>query len=333
MSVPLPESMQVVEIADIDGTKRLKPAERPLPNLKNDEVLIRVAAAGVNRPDIMQRKGLYPPPPGASDIPGLEVAGSIVAVGNKVERWNIGDEVCALVTGGGYAEYCAAPDGTCLPLPGGLTTTEAAALPETFFTVWSNVFERGGLKKGETFMVHGGTSGIGTTAIQLAKAFGATVIATCGTDEKCSTARNLGADLAINYNSQDFVEEVKTFTDGRGVDVLLDMVAGDYVDRNLKVMAEDGRLVMIAVQKGPKVEVNVLPIMLKRLTFTGSTLRAREVSFKQLIAEKLEVKVWPLLAAGKVKPLISQSFPLDEAGKAHAFLESGDNAGKIVLII
>ncbi|MFC7049709.1 NAD(P)H-quinone oxidoreductase [Emcibacter nanhaiensis] len=333
MSVPLPENMQVIEIAEADGTPVLKPAERPLPAPKEGEVLIRVAAAGVNRPDIMQRKGLYPPPPGASDIPGLEVAGMIVAVGKNVERWKIGDEVCALVTGGGYAGYCAAPAGTCLPVPDGLGMAQAAALPETFFTVWSNVFDRGALNEGETFMVHGGTSGIGTTAIQLAKAFGATVIATCGSDEKCTVARDLGADLAINYKSQDFVEEVKGFTGGRGVDVLLDMVAGDYVDRNLKVMAEDGRLVMIAVQKGPRVEVNVLPIMLKRLTFTGSTLRAREVAFKQMIAEKLEANVWPLLSEGKVKPLMGRSFALDEADGAHAWLESGENAGKIVLTV
>ncbi|WP_417317341.1 NAD(P)H-quinone oxidoreductase [Emcibacter sp.] len=331
MPDPLPQKMRVIEITEVGEPEVLKPTERPLPEAGRAEVLIRVAAAGVNRPDIMQRKGLYPPPPGASDIPGLEIAGTIVATGDGVTRWKVGDKVCALVTGGGYADYCLAPAKSCLPVPDALTLEQAAALPETFFTVWSNVFDRGQLKKGETFLVHGGTSGIGTTAIQLAKAFGATVIATCGTDDKCTVCRDLGADLAINYRTQDFVEEVKKFTDGRGVDVLLDMVAGDYVDRNLKMMAEDGRLVMIAVQKGPKTEVNVLPIMLKRLTFTGSTLRARDNSFKADIAANLEKNVWPFLEAGTVKPLLNRTFSLDNADKAHDFLESGDNVGKIVL--
>ncbi|WP_420717581.1 NAD(P)H-quinone oxidoreductase [Emcibacter sp.] len=323
--------MQVIEITEAGGPDVLKPAERRLPEPGADEVLIRVAAAGVNRPDIMQRKGLYPPPPGASDIPGLEVSGTVVKTGDAVTTLNAGDNVCALVTGGGYAEYCVAPADTCLPAPDGFSLEEAAALPETFFTVWSNVFQRGQLKEGETFLVHGGTSGIGTTAIQLAKAFGATVIATCGSDEKCVACRDLGADLAINYNSQDFVEEAKNFTKGRGVDVLLDMVAGDYVDRNLKIMAEDGRLVMIAVQKGPKTQVNVLPIMLKRLTFTGSTLRGREVAFKHRVARDLLSHVWPLFKEGTIKPVINRTFALQDADKAHAFLESGANIGKIIL--
>nr|WP_321393210.1 NAD(P)H-quinone oxidoreductase [Emcibacter sp.] len=331
MSVPLSETMQVIEITEAGGPDVLKPAERRLPEPGADEVLIRVAAAGVNRPDIMQRKGLYPPPPGASDIPGLEVSGTVVKTGDAVTTLNAGDNVCALVTGGGYAEYCVAPADTCLPAPDGFSLEEAAALPETFFTVWSNVFQRGQLKEGETFLVHGGTSGIGTTAIQLAKAFGATVIATCGSDEKCVACRDLGADLAINYNSQDFVEEAKNFTKGRGVDVLLDMVAGDYVDRNLKIMAEDGRLVMIAVQKGPKTQVNVLPIMLKRLTFTGSTLRGREVAFKHRVARDLLSHVWPLFKEGTIKPVINRTFALQDADKAHAFLESGANIGKIIL--
>ena len=333
MTRRLPEFMTAIEISKFGGPDVLKPRQLPLPHIKSGEVLIKVVAAGVNRPDIMQRGGMYPAPKGASEIPGLEVSGEIVALGEEVSGWKVGDKVVALVTGGGYAEYCTAPAGQCLPIPKGLTMTEAAGLPETFFTVWSNVFDRGGLKEGETFMVHGGTSGIGTTAIQMAKAFGATVITTSGSDEKAAFCRELGADLSINYKTQDFAEEVKSFTDGKGVDVLLDMIAGDYIKRNFMVMAPEGRIVMIAVQRGPKIKANILPIMLKRLTFTGSTLRAREAEFKAHIAENLRTRVWPLIEQGKIKPVISRSYSLTEAANAHRFLEGGNNMGKIILTI
>jgi len=327
------EFMTAIEITRFGEPGVLKPRQLPVPDIKDDELLIKVAAAGVNRPDIMQRTGMYPAPQGASEIPGLEISGEIASMGANVSGWAIGDKVCGLVAGGGYAEYCAVPASQCLPVPKGLSMAEAAALPETFFTVWSNVFDRGALKSGETFMVHGGTSGIGTAAIQMAKAFGATVITTCGSDEKADFCRELGADLAINYKAQDFAEEVKKFTKGKGVNVLLDMIAGDYMKRNLMVMAPEGRIVMIAVQRGPKIKANILPIMLKRLTFTGSTLRARETAFKADIARNLKEKVWPLIEQGKIKPVMSKSFDLKQAAAAHSYLESGQNMGKIVLTV
>ena len=295
-------------------------------------MLVAVEAAGVNRPDVMQRQGLYPPPPGASDIPGLEIAGTVVAQGEGVDAPAAGARVCALVTGGGYAEYCTAPAPLCLPVPGGFDAAGAAALPETFFTVWTNVFDRARLAEGESILVHGGSSGIGTTAIQLAGAFGATVYATAGSKAKCDACLALGADAAIHYRDEDFVERIGALTGGRGVDVVLDMVAGDYVPRNLKCLATEGRLVIIAVQRGPKIgELNVLPIMLKRLTVTGSTLRPRTVEQKAAIARALEAKVWPLLEAGTVKPIVHSRFPLSDAAGAHRLMESGAHVGKIIL--
>lgn len=320
-----------IEITKFGNPDVLKPRQISLPQIKDNELLVKVAAAGVNRPDIMQRTGMYPAPKGASEIPGLEISGEIVEMGPDVSGWAVGDRICALVAGGGYAEYCSVPAIQCLPIPEGLSMVEAASLPETYFTVWSNVFDRGALKEGETFMVHGGTSGIGTTAIQMAKAFGATVITTSGSDEKAAFCTDLGADLSINYKTQDFAEEVKKFTGGKGVNVLLDMVAGDYMKRNFMVMAVEGRIVMIAVLRGPKIKANILPIMLKRLTFTGSTLRARETVFKADIAQNLHAKIWPLIEQGKIKPVISKVFALKDAAKAHKFLESGKNMGKIVL--
>ena len=327
----IPKTMTAIEITEPGGPDVLKPATRPVPEVQAGEVLIKVAAAGVNRPDVVQRQGHYPAPPGASDIPGLEVAGTIKAIGADAGEWAIGDEVTALVTGGGYAEYCAAPAPQCLAVPQGLGHTQAAALPETFFTVWSNVFDRAGLEAGETFLVHGGSSGIGTTAIQMASAFGAKVFATAGTAEKCARCMDLGAVRAINYREEDFVEIVKEETGGAGADVILDMVGGDYVARNIKTAAVDGRIVNIAFLRGPKVEVNLLPVMLKRLTLTGSTLRARSVGFKGAIAEKLKAKVWPLIEAGRIRPVIDTVFPLAEAAKAHALMESSAHMGKIVL--
>jgi len=327
------EFMTAIEITRFGAPDVLKPRQLPVPEIKGDELLVKVAAAGVNRPDIMQRTGMYPAPKGASEIPGLEISGEIASMGANVSGWSIGDRICGLVAGGGYAEYCAVPASQCLPVPEGLTMAEAAALPETFFTVWSNVFDRGALKAGETFMVHGGTSGIGTAAIQMAKAFGAAVITTCGSDEKTDLCRELGADLAINYKTRDFAEEVKKFTKGKGVNVLLDMIAGDYMKRNLMVMAPEGRIVMIAVQRGPKIKANILPIMLKRLTFTGSTLRARETAFKADIARNLKEKAWPLIEQGKIRPVMSKSFALKQAAAAHSYLESGQNMGKIVLTV
>ena len=323
--------MTVVEITQSGGPEVLKPATRPPPSPRPGEVLIKVAAAGVNRPDMIQRQGLYPPPPGASDIPGLEIAGAVVALGDGVDGWSTGDAACALVSGGGYAEYCAAPAAQCLPPPEGLSLIAAAALPETLFTVWSNVFDRAGLQQGESFLVHGGTSGIGTTAIQLAKAFGARVFATAGSDEKCAACLSLGADRAINYNDEDFVQAVKDETGGTGVDVILDMVGGDYVARNIAALAADGRMVSIAFLKGAKVEVNLLPVMLKRLTLTGSTLRARSVAFKAAIARRLREKVWPLIETGRIKPVIHATFPLARAADAHRLMESSAHIGKIVL--
>ncbi len=333
MSTPnVPARMAAIEITGPGGPGVLVPAQRDVPRPAPGEVLVAVEAAGVNRPDVMQRRGLYPPPPGASDVPGLEIAGAVVARGEGVEAPAIGARVCALVTGGGYAEYCTAPAPLCLPIPGGFDAAKAAALPETFFTVWTNVFDRARLAAGESILVHGGSSGIGTTAIQLARAFGATVYVTAGSKAKCDACLSLGADAAIRYRDEDFVERIGALTGGRGVDVVLDMVAGDYVPRNLKCLATEGRLVIIAVQRGPKVGgLNVLPVMLKRLTVTGSTLRPRTVEQKAVIARALEAQVWPLIEAGKVKPIVHSRFALADAADAHRLMESGEHVGKIVL--
>ena len=329
----LPTEMNAIEISSFGGPEVLRPAKRPLPQLGPDEVLIKVAAAGINRPDILQRTGGYAPPPGASDLPGLEVAGEIVAVAAGVSAWHVGDKVAALVAGGGYAEYCAAPAQQCLAVPKGFDMIHAAALPETFFTVWTNVFERGGLKAGETFLVHGGSSGIGTTAIQLAHQFGAKVITTVGSDEKAASCKDLGADIAINYRKADFVAEVLGATDKKGVDLILDMVGGDYINRNLSCLGMDGRLVMIAFLQGAKAEVNFAQVMVKRQTITGSTLRPRSVAQKAGIARALKTEVWPLLDAGKVKPLIYKTIPLKDAAEAHRLMESSAHTGKIVLTV
>ena len=329
----IPAEMRAVEIKQPGGPEVLVPAKRPVPKPGKDEVLIRVAAAGVNRPDVLQRQGNYTPPPGASDLPGLEVAGEVVAVGPETPRWRVGDRVTALVAGGGYAEFCAAPGPQCLPIPGSLSDTEAAALPETFFTVWTNVFERGRLKAGESFLVHGGSSGIGTTAIQLASRFGARVFTTAGSDDKCSKCNELGASVAINYRTQDFVEVIAHETAKKGVDVILDMVGGDYINRNLASLAAEGRLVHIAFLKGAKAEVNFASLMVKRQTITGSTLRPQSVAAKSAIARALEEKVWPLIAAGEVRPLIHATFPLEQAAEAHRLMESSAHLGKIVLTL
>ena len=308
----------------------LRPTERPVPEPGPDEVLIRVAAAGVNRPDILQRMGAYPPPPGASDIPGLEIAGTVVAAGAGADML-IGRRMCALVTGGGYAQYCVAPAETCLPVPEVLKMTEAAAMPETLFTVWINLFERGFAADGDTVLVHGGTSGIGTMAIRLGKLFGLEVIVTCGSDAKCAAALAIGATHAINYKAKDFVAEVKQLTGGKGVDVALDMVGGDYVPRNLQCLADDGRHVSIAFQRGPIAEVPIVEIMRRRLTLTGSTLRPRDVRFKTMVADELAKTVWPYVEGNRLKPVIDKIFPLAEAAAAHARMESGEHVGKIVL--
>ena len=329
----LPATMTAIAIREPGPPDVLVPEQRPLPRPGKGEVLIRVAAAGVNRPDVMQRKGLYPPPPGAPDIPGLELAGEVVALGDGVTGWKEGDRVTALVAGGGYATYCVAHESNALPIPKGLSEVEAAAIPETFFTVWSNLFERGGLKSGETALIHGGTSGIGTTAIQLAKAFGARVITTAGSDEKCEAARRLGADVAVNYKTQDFVAVTKEATGGKGANVILDMVGGDYIERNFEAAAVDGRIVQIAFQGSSKATVDFRRLMLKRLTHTGSTLRARPVHEKAAIARAVEAQVWPLLAEGKVKPVIFRTFPLEQAAAAHALMESSTHIGKIVLTV
>ena len=329
----LPPAMTVIAIRTPGGPEVLVPQERPMPSPGTGEILVKVAAAGVNRPDVMQRLGLYPPPPGTTDIPGLEIAGEVVALGAGVERWKVGERVCALVVGGGYAEYCLAHETHALPIPAGLSMIEAAAIPETFFTVWHNAFERGGLKPGETLLVHGGSSGIGTTAIQLAKAFGAKVITTAGTPEKCAACRTLGADLAVNYKSEDFVAATKAATNGKGADVVLDMVGGDYIERNYEAAGVEGRIVQIAFQGSPKATVDFRRIMLKRLTHTGSTLRARSTADKGAIARAVEGKVWPLIAAGKVKPVIDSTFPLAQAAKAHARMEASTHIGKIVLTL
>ncbi|MEQ9195231.1 MAG: NAD(P)H-quinone oxidoreductase [Parvibaculum sp.] len=329
----LPATMTAIAIREPGGPEVLEPREIATPEPGHGEILIKVAAAGVNRPDTIQRMGLYPPPPGSPETPGLEVAGDVVSTGPGVTLWKTGDKVCALVGGGGYAEYCLAHEAHALPVPKGLSMTEAAALPETFFTVWTNVFERGALKAGETFLVHGGSSGIGTTAIQLANIFGAKVIATAGSAEKCAACEKLGAHAAINYREQDFVEEVKKLTDGRGADVILDMVGGDYIARNIQACAADGRIVSIAFLNGSTAEVNFMPVMLKRLTLTGSTLRPRSIEEKAALAAALKAKVWPLLDGGRVKPLVDTVFPLADASKAHALMEKSSHIGKIVLTL
>ena len=327
----MPSTMRAVEITSPGGPEVLKAGTRPVPELGAGEVLIEVVAAGINRPDVLQRMGNYNPPPGASDLPGLEVAGKVVAVADGVSTPKVGDEVCALVAGGGYAEYCAAPAAQCLPVPKGLSMVEAAAVPETFFTVWTNIVDGGRLAEGETFLVHGGSSGIGTTAIQLAKMLGARVFATAGDAEKCRACEALGAERAIDYKTEDFVAIIKEATQKRGVDVILDMVGGDYVPRNIEIMAPKGRHVSIAFLRGPKTQVNLEPVMRKRLVLTGSTLRPRSVAEKGEIAKALQARVWPWLEAGKVKPQIYRTFPLTEAAAAHALMESSAHTGKIVL--
>jgi NADPH2:quinone reductase len=324
--------MTAIGIRAAGGPEVLEPQQRPVPKPAAGEILVKVLAAGVNRPDVMQRQGLYPPPPGAPDIPGLEIAGEVVALGDGAKRWKIGDRVMALVIGGGYAEYCAAHESHALPMQQ-LSPIEAGAIPETFFTVWHNVFQRGALKSGETLLVHGGSSGIGTTAIQLAKNFGARVIVTAGSDDKCDACRKLGADVAINYKTQDFVAETKKATGDKGADLILDMVGGDYIPRNYEAAAVEGRIVQIAFQRDPKVTVDFRRIMLKRLHHTGSTLRARAVPDKAAIAKAVEENALPLIVAGKVKPIIFKTFPLKEAAASHALMESSAHIGKIVLTV
>jgi NADPH:quinone reductase len=326
----LPAQMTAIGIKASGGPEMLVPEKRPVPTPGDGEILVKVAAAGVNRPDVMQRMGLYPPPPGAPDIPGLEIAGEVVALGANVKRWKLGDRVMALVVGGGYAEYCLAHESHALPV-GNLSMIEAAAIPETFFTVWHNTFERGGLKRGETLLIHGGSSGIGTAAIQLAKAFGARVITTAGSPEKCDACRKLGADVAVNYKTEDFVAATKTATGDKGAEVIVDMVGGDYIARNYEAAAVEGRIVQIAFQGSPKATVDFRRIMLKRLHHTGSTLRSRSIPDKGAIARAVETNVLPLIAAGKVKPVIYKTFPLDAASAAHALMETSAHIGKIVL--
>lgn len=329
----VPATMTCVAIEKPGGPEVLKPATRPVPGPGAGEVLVQVAAAGVNRPDVLQRKGMYNPPPGTTDLPGLEIAGTVVALGEGAKRWQIGDKLCALVAGGGYAQFCAAPEAQCMAIPEGLSMEQAACLPETVMTVWTNVFERGRLARGETLLVHGGASGIGTTAIQMAKAMGATVFATAGGADKARACRDLGADLAIDYKAEDFAAKVKDATRNRGVDVILDMVGGDYFARNIDCLAVEGRLVYIAFLRGGKVELNIEPVMRKRLTVTGSTLRPRSVAEKGAIARAVEAQVWPHVAAGRVRPLIHARFPLAEAARAHALMESNAHVGKIVLTV
>jgi NADPH:quinone reductase len=325
--------MIAIEISHPGGPEVLVPVDRPMPVPDTGEVLIQVAAAGVNRPDLMQRLGRYPPPPGASDIPGLEVSGTIQAIGDGVTGWRGGDAVCALLAGGGYAEYCVAPALQCLPVPKGMDMASAAAIPETFFTVWTNAFERGRLQPGETILVHGGSSGIGTTAIQLAHAFGARVFATAGSREKCNACEHLGAERGIDYRVEDFVAVIKEVTAGRGVDVVLDMVGGEYFASNLDCLAVEGRLVEIATLHGVKAELNILTMMQRRLTITGSTLRIRSVEQKGAIAAALRARVWPLLESGAVKPVVHARFPLRDAADAHRVMESGVHIGKLVLVV
>ncbi len=323
--------MKVIEISTYGGPEVLRPAERPTPTPGPDEVLVKVEAAGVNRPDINQRQGKYPPPPGASDIPGLDVAGTIVASGANVSRFHAGDRVCALVAGGGYAEYCVVPAAQCLLLPDSLTMVEAGALPETFFTVWTNLFQTGRLSGGERALIHGGTSGIGTTALMLGRAFGATMFATAGSDEKCAACERLGA-TAINYRTTDFVAAIRDHTAGDGVDIVLDIMGGDYTQRNLECLARFGRLVQIGLQGGARAEINLSMVMQRRLVITGSTLRPRTVDEKGAIARDLESQVWPLVAKRQVVPVVARTFPLDQASEAHRLLESGEVIGKLVLL-
>jgi NADPH2:quinone reductase len=324
--------MKAVVITRPGEPEVLQLEERPVPVVSGKEVLIKVMAAGINRPDIYQRKGNYPPPAWASqDIPGLEIAGIIEAIGTNGSRWNVGDKVCALVTGGGYAEYCSVPEGQCLRIPGNLSFVEAASLPETFFTVWSNVFDRGQLKRHESLLVHGGSSGIGVAAIQMAKALGSTVFVTAGTDEKCLFCEQLGADKGINYKIENFKERISELTGGKGVDVILDMVGGDYANDNIHSLGSDGRLVLINTMSGKETNIDLSLVMRKRLTVTGSTLRNRDTTFKSAIATKLEQNIWPLLASGEIKPVVNAIFPASEAAKAHELMESGDHIGKIVL--
>ena len=329
----MPDTMTAIEIRGKGGPDVLVPAMVPVPQPGQGQILIKVAAAGVNRPDVLQRQGSYPPPPGHSPLPGLEVAGEVVALGEGASRWKLGDRVCALLNGGGYAEYAVAEDTSSLPVPQGLSLTEAAAVPETFFTVWHNVFERGGLKSGEWFMVHGGTSGIGTTAIQLAAALGAKVIATAGSADKCKACLDLGADRAVNYRTDDFVAAAKAATGGKGVDVTLDMVGGPYTEKNIVAAAEDGRIVQIATLLGAEATINMARLMVKRVVLTGSTLRPRPRQMKAAIAAALEATAWPLLISGRVKPIMDQTFPLVRAGDAHRRMEEGSHIGKIVLTI
>ncbi|MBM1174688.1 NAD(P)H-quinone oxidoreductase [Microvirga arabica] len=327
----IPDMMRAVVAEGSGGPEVLKVVQRPVPRPGDGEILVRVKAAGVNRPDVIQRQGGYPPPPGAPDILGLEVAGEVVAVGPSAGRFSVGEPVMALVPGGGYAEYAVVHESNALPVPPGLSYEEAGAIPETYFTVWTNVFDRGRLQAGETFLVHGGTSGIGTTAIQLAKAFGTTVIATAGTRDKCDACLRLGADVAVNYRSQDFVAAVKEATGGRGADLILDMVGGDYITRNYDAAAQDGRIVQIAFLQNPKVEVDFRRLMVKRLTHTGSTLRPRSPAEKAVIARALEDKVWPLLAQGRCRPVMDSTFAFEDVVKAHARMDGGEHIGKIVL--
>jgi NADPH:quinone reductase len=328
----IPDSMTAIEISTPGGPEVLKPCQRAVPVPGEGELLVRVAASGVNRPDVVQRMGLYPAPPGASDLPGLEISGTVVAVGPGAGKEFLGQRVCALVAGGGYAEYCLARADVCWPVPDDLPMAEAAAIPETLMTVWHNVFERGYADEGETILVHGGTSGIGSMAIKLGKLFGLTVIVTCGSDDKCASALDLGADHAINYKDSDFVEEVKRITDGAGVHLVLDMVAGPYVPRNMKCLRDDGRHVTIAIQGGAMAEVPMVQVMARRLTLTGSTLRPRSNAFKALLADEIYRNVWPEILAGRLRPTMAQSFPLADAASAHALMESGDFVGKIVLV-
>ena len=333
MPAAIPAEMKHVDVTGPGGPEVLRVVTGPVPRPGKGEVLVKVAAAGVNRPEVMQRQGIYPPPPGVTGILGLELAGEVAALGDGVRSLMIGDKVCALVSGGAYAEYCPAPEVQCLPIPTSLSLVEAAAVPETFFTVWTNVFERGGLKAGESFLVHGGTSGIGTVAIQLAHAFGARVLTTAGSDEKCAFCRKIGADAAINYRTEDFVAEVKRLTQGKGVDLILDMVGGSYVEKNLRSLGVEGRLVQIAFLQPSKLELDLMPIMLKRLTVTGSTLRPRTVEQKGAIAAALKAKVWPLLDEGRVRPILHKTFAMSAAAEAHRLMESSQHIGKIVLEI
>lgn len=327
----LPETMTAIAITDPGGPDVLKPVTMDVPKPAAGEILIKVAAAGVNRPDVLQRMGAYPAPPGASPLPGLEIAGEVAALGEGASQWSVGDKVCALTAGGGYAEYCTVHESNALPVPAGLSMAEAAGVPETFFTVWTNVFERGALKPGESLLVHGGSSGIGTTAIQIAANLGSTVYTTAGSAEKCAACVELGAKLAINYREEDFVEVLKEATGKKGVDVILDMVGGDYIQRNIKAAARDGRIVNIAYLNGSRAEVDFMMVMLKRLTLTGSTLRIRPVADKAAIAAALHKTVWPLIEAGKVKPQLYKTFSMSDAGKAHALMETSAHIGKIVL--